>query len=174
MPSHYHVLGVSPHATQDDIRRAYHRLARRHHPDANPGRVESGRATTMAEINAAWAVLGNPEKRRAYDQAIGTAPRPGSAPGPSGVDHDYDYDGGYEDLRHLYDDLVVPRRARPSDMFIMIPVVLAVAAMALFAFSLMSESEGMRTTALFMVPVTAASFVAAPLVTMLRARSRDR
>ncbi|MDQ3979971.1 MAG: J domain-containing protein [Actinomycetota bacterium] len=173
MRTHYDLLGVSPHATQDEIRRAYHRLARRHHPDANPGiQADHSSRRTMAEINAAWAVLGNPEKRRAYDQAIGTAPRIRSAPGPSGVDHDDG--GGYEDLRHLYDDLVVPRRARPSDMLIMIPVVLAVTAIALFAFSLMSESEGMRTTALFMVPVTAASFVAAPLVTMLKARSRDR
>ena len=179
MPTHYHLLGVSPHATQDEIRRAYHRQARRHHPDANPG-AEPAPRTTMAEINAAWEVLGNPERRRAYDRAIGATPPPGPAgPGtfhddPSG-DYDSDgYDSTYEDMRHLYDDLILSRRARPSDMFILVPVVLAVAAIALFAFSLMSESEGMRTAALVMVPVTAASFVAAPLATMLRARSRDR
>ena len=170
MKTHYELLGVSPHATQEEIRRAYHRQARRHHPDANPG-AEPGRRFRMAEINAAWEVLGNPEKRRAYDRSIGTTPRPGFA--ASGEEDSFEYDGGYEDLRHLYDDLVVPRRARPSDMFIMIPVVLAVAAIALFAFSVMSESEGMRTASLFMVPLTAASFVAAPLVTMLKARSRD-
>lgn len=171
MRSHYDLLGVSPYATQDEIRRAYHRMARRHHPDANPDGVPGDRRTTMAEINAAWEILGNPEKRRAYDRTIGTTPQPSAGPAP---DFDVDDDGGYEDLRHLYDDLVVPRRARPSDMFIMIPVLLAVAAVALFAFSMMSESEGMRTASLFMAPVTAASFVAAPLVTMLRARGRDR
>ena len=179
MRTHYDLLGVSPHATQEEIRQAYHRLARRHHPDANPGaaRPEPGRRSTMAEINAAWEVLGNPEKRRAYDQAIGTPPRPRGArpagPAYSGED-DVDYDGGYEDLRHLYDDLVVPRRARPADMFIMVPVLLAVAAVVLFAFALLSEAEGLRTASLLMVPVTVASFVAAPLLTMLRARSRDR
>lgn len=179
MPTHYDLLGVSPHASQDEIRRAYHRMARRHHPDANPGRTQGGpppgarrgEATTMAEINAAWAVLGNPQKRRAYDLTIGTPPSAGPAEAPDGFDGSYG--GDYDDLRHLYDDLIVPRRPRPSDMLIMIPVVLAVAAIALFAFSLMSESEGMRTTALLLVPVTAASFVAAPLVTMLRARGRN-
>ena len=168
MPTHYDLLGVSPHASQEEIRRAYHRQARRYHPDANPG-TQTGRRSTMAEINAAWEVLGNPERRRAYDLSIGTRARPGAA---APADDDFDYDGGYEDLRHLYDDHVVPRRARPSDMLIMIPVLLAVAAVALFAFSVMSESEGMRTASLFMVPVTAATFVAAPLVSMLRARSR--
>ena len=175
MRTHYDLLGVSPSATQDEIRRAYHGLARRHHPDANPGQSDPSRRLKMAEINAAWEVLGNPEKRRAYDRSIGAAPHAGPDPRPRAFDDDDDddYDGGYEDLRHLYDDLVVPRRPRPSDMFIMIPVVLAVAAIALFAFSMMSESEGMRTLALVLVPVTAASFVAAPLVTMLRARTRD-
>lgn len=172
MRTHYDLLGVSPHASQDEIRRAYHRLARRHHPDANPGAEASRR--TMAEINAAWAVLGNPEKRRAYDRAIGTTPRPRPSPTAGDFDAVWTDDDGYEDLRHLYDDLVVERRARPSDMFVMIPVLLAVSAIALFAFSMLSESEGLRTAALLMAPVTAASFVAAPLLTMLRARSRDR
>ncbi len=171
MRTHYDLLGVSPHATQDEIRRAYRRAARRHHPDANQG-GEPARRTAMAEINAAWEVLGNPEKRRAYDRAIGMTPRP--RPATSFYEEDGDDDSGYEDLRHLYDDLVVPQRARPSDMFIMVPVLLLLAAVGLFAFSLMSESEGMRTAALLMVPVTGASFVAAPLVSMLRARSRDR
>ena len=167
----YDLLGVSPSASQDEIRRAYHRQARRHHPDANPGAPQARDRTTMAEINAAWAVLGNPEKRRAYDRTIGARPAPGPGRGSQPVAGEDD-DDGYEDLRHLYDDLVVPRRAKPSDMFVMIPVLLAVAAIAMFAFSVMSESEGLRTASLLMVPVTAGSFVAAPLVSMLRARSR--
>jgi molecular chaperone DnaJ len=171
MATHYELLGVSPHSTQEEIRRAYHRQARRHHPDANPG-ADPGDRRRMAEINIAWAVLGNPEKRRAYDRAIGTSPPPRGAGWEAGEWDDEDE--GYDDLRHLYDEQLVPRRARPSDVLIMVPVVLAVAAFALFAFSLMSEADGLRTAALLMVPVTAASFVAAPLLSMLRARGRDR
>ncbi|HEX5368201.1 MAG TPA: DnaJ C-terminal domain-containing protein [Dehalococcoidia bacterium] len=62
---YYEVLGVNKTATDKEIRSAYRRLARKHHPDVNPGDKSS--ETKFKEINAAHDVLSDPEKRRKYD-----------------------------------------------------------------------------------------------------------
>jgi hypothetical protein len=73
----YQVLGVDPSASTADIRRAYLRLARVNHPDAAGGDV-----ARMAEINAAWQLLGDPQRRAAYDgpAVVASVPRTGAAP----------------------------------------------------------------------------------------------
>jgi DnaJ-class molecular chaperone len=64
----YLVLGVSPSATGDEIRLAYRELVKKHHPDNCYSYIEKNRANlTMQEINAAYEVLGNPNKRSEYD-----------------------------------------------------------------------------------------------------------
>ncbi|MGQ9475900.1 MAG: molecular chaperone DnaJ [Actinomycetota bacterium] len=65
MKDYYAVLGVSRHADQEEIKKAYRRLARRYHPDVNRGDSEA--AERFKEINEAYEVLGDPEKRRRYD-----------------------------------------------------------------------------------------------------------
>jgi curved DNA-binding protein CbpA len=66
---HYDVLGVPPEATEDEIRKAYRWLARKFHPDQNP---DDPRAAVMTKrINAAYEVLGDFERRAAYDRAAG-------------------------------------------------------------------------------------------------------
>lgn len=72
---YYAVLGVSPEATEDEIRKAYRRLALRWHPDRNPGRSEA--AERFKEISEAYAVLTNRRRRAEYD----TARRAGSGAG---------------------------------------------------------------------------------------------
>src|SRR4051812_38699967 len=67
LQDHYRVLSVSPDATHDDIQRSYRALARRYHPDRNPLSVAANR---MADINAAYEILGEPAKRAAYDRSI--------------------------------------------------------------------------------------------------------
>ena len=62
---YYEVLGVNKTATDKEIRSAYRRLARKHHPDVNPGDKSS--ETKFKEINAAHDVLADAEKRRKYD-----------------------------------------------------------------------------------------------------------
>ena len=62
----YEVLGVSRDAGADDIRKAYRRLARQHHPDANGGDTEAGER--FKEISQAYEVLSNPDKRSRYDR----------------------------------------------------------------------------------------------------------
>lgn len=63
---YYDVLGVPRSASADDIRRAYKKLARKYHPDANADTI--GAEQKFAEITEANEVLGDPEKRKKYDQ----------------------------------------------------------------------------------------------------------
>ena len=56
----YKVLGVSPDASDDEIKRAYRQLAKQYHPDRNPGDAEA--AKKMQQINAAYEQIKNPEK----------------------------------------------------------------------------------------------------------------
>ena len=62
---YYKILGVKRDAAEEDIKRAYRRLARKFHPDVNPG--DSASADRFKEINEAYQVLGDPEKRGKYD-----------------------------------------------------------------------------------------------------------
>ena len=63
---YYQVMGVPRNASDKDIRKAYRRLARQHHPDVNPGDKAAG--ARFKEINAAYEVLSDAEKRRKYDR----------------------------------------------------------------------------------------------------------
>ena len=67
--THYEVLGVSRTATTAQVRAAFRSLARAHHPDTSA----SGSAESMAPINEAWRVLGDPALRRAYDRSLAEA-----------------------------------------------------------------------------------------------------
>jgi len=62
----YKVLGVSPNATDEEIKQAYRRLAKKYHPDMNPG--DEAAAKKMQEINAAYEKIKNPEKANAGSQ----------------------------------------------------------------------------------------------------------
>ena len=63
---YYATLGVTKTATDAEIKRAYRKLARKHHPDFNPG--DKAAEAKFKEINEANEVLGDPEKRRKYDE----------------------------------------------------------------------------------------------------------
>ncbi|EDJ88522.1 heat shock protein [Haemophilus influenzae 22.1-21] len=63
---YYEVLGLQKGASENDIKRAYKRLASKHHPDKNQGSKEA--EEKFKEINEAYEVLGDDQKRAAYDQ----------------------------------------------------------------------------------------------------------
>jgi molecular chaperone DnaJ len=79
--SYYDVLGVSPQATEADIKRAYRALARRYHPDSGPEDPDA--EARFKEVTIAYETLRDPERRRRYDMfgpeaAAGAGARPGA------------------------------------------------------------------------------------------------
>lgn len=77
---YYQILGVSKGASAEEIKKAYRQLAHQYHPDK-----AGGNEAKFKEINAAYQVLSNPEKRRQYDQFGTTFDQAGAGGGPSGA-----------------------------------------------------------------------------------------
>src|SRR5258706_6022025 len=63
---YYATLGVPKTASEKEIKQAYRKLARKHHPDVNPG--DKSAESRFKEINEAYEVLGDSEKRKKYDE----------------------------------------------------------------------------------------------------------
>ncbi len=92
---YYKILGVDKKATEKEIRQAYRKLARKYHPDVNPG--DKAAEEKFKEINEANEVLSDPEKRKKYDelstyyQQYGRMPGAGTGPmgGDGGVRYEY-------------------------------------------------------------------------------------
>jgi molecular chaperone DnaJ len=98
----YKVLEVSKEASQDEIRRSYRRLARKYHPDANPG--DRAAEERFKEIQQAYEVLSNPEKRREYDEGPRTFFGSQGAGQPGGADFGdiSDLLGGFGNLGDIF------------------------------------------------------------------------
>ena len=92
---YYKNLGVSREATIDEIKKAYRKLARKYHPDVSK---EPDAETRMREVNEAYAVLSDAEKRAAYDQ-LGRGYQPGQEfHAPPGWDAGFEFSGrGFSD-----------------------------------------------------------------------------
>lgn len=89
---YYEILGVSRDASEAEIKKAYRRLAREHHPDTNPGDHEA--EERFKELTEAYEVLSNPESRRAYDTYGHQVPRGAAGGGYPGGDPF----GGFQDI----------------------------------------------------------------------------
>lgn len=65
---YYNSLEISSEASEEEIKASYRRLSKKYHPDVNPGNAEAERR--FKEISEAYAVLGDTEKRKTYDQKL--------------------------------------------------------------------------------------------------------
>jgi hypothetical protein len=166
----YDVLGLEPDVDAVALRRAYLELAQRHHPD-RPG----GDADEMRDINAAWATLGDPVRRRQYDLTLTTPTGHGSAatnaPWTDADDpfaherYDADLD---DDTSFSRITMVVPR------WLAMVPVSLFVLSIALFGLGVVMVAPPLLAGALMTFVLSVMLFLAAPFIALAVGRRANR
>lgn len=110
MADYYEILGISKNASQDEIKKAYRKLAHQYHPDKNPDSKES--EDKFKEINNAYETLGDVQKRQNYDRfgnrgngGFGQSSGGNQNGGFGGVQFDFGNDGGgnFEDLNDVFE-----------------------------------------------------------------------
>jgi molecular chaperone DnaJ len=94
-PDYYKVLGVSKGASDEEIKKAYRKLARQYHPDRNPG--DKRAEERFKEISQAHDVLSDPDKRKAYDRGSGPFGNFANAASGAGFDPS-SFSGGFGDI----------------------------------------------------------------------------
>src|ERR1700726_1346236 len=108
-PDYYKILGVGKNASDEEIKKAYRKLARQYHPDRNPGNKQA--EERFKEISQAHDVLADADKRKAYDR--GTGPF-GGLGGQGGFDPSA-FGGGFGDiLSNLFGGATGGGRSRPG------------------------------------------------------------
>ena len=99
---YYSILGVSRTATQDEIKKAYRKLAVQYHPDKNPGNKEA--EEKFKEINEAYDVLKDEQKRAAYDR-YGSDAFQGGFGGQGGFSGGFDFGGGFSSFSDIFEEM---------------------------------------------------------------------
>jgi hypothetical protein len=164
--SHYDVLGVSSDAEPREVHRAYLALARRHHPDRS-----GGDDARMRSINEAWAVLGDPARRRHYDLVHLRPSRPAPSSwtaGPMAPPVQ-----GAEDLDDLDDDRAVRITIVLPRWLAMLPTGLFAAALVLFVGG-MVFGPALVALAFVALLLSVLLFLASPFVALYASRRGNR
>lgn len=186
--NHYEALGVSAGDEVATIRRAYLAAARRHHPDfhadADPA-TRHGNAEQMRRLNDAWAVLGDPAARAAYDLSLARHQDPGAArrsagepipPAGKGWTPRADDDGWMTDFQGWANEGadLAPDRPRTAGRSVMtlLPVACFAAAVACVAMGGVLTSRVLLAVGVIALALSIGLFVLLPVIEMTRGNRR--
>lgn len=97
---YYEVLGLTKQATDDEIKRAYRKMAKQYHPDLHPDDKEA--EAKFKEINEAYGVLSDPQKKATYDQYGFDGPNMGGGAGSAGGYGGFGGFGGFDDILNSF------------------------------------------------------------------------
>ena len=100
---YYDVLGVDKSASEDELKKAYRKLAKKYHPDLNPG--DKATEEKFKEVNEAYEVLSDADKRAKYDQFGHAAFEPGFGAGGYGGGSGFGFDGDLGDLGDIFSSI---------------------------------------------------------------------
>ena len=107
---YYEVLGLSKGASEEELKKAYRKLAKKYHPDVNPGDKDA--ESKFKEINEAYAVLSDPEKKARYDQFGFAGVDPSYGGGGAGG---FGFDMGDIDLGDIFGSCLLYTSPSPRD-----------------------------------------------------------
>lgn len=162
--THYEVLGVSTSATAAEIKRAFRFQARRHHPD-----VAGTDDAVMQRLNQAWATLGDPARRQAYDRMLGIGSSNGStstrrpAPPPPAAPIVVDEEGEAE-----WGPEPEPGPGTKRDVFLLVPVGLLGCAALSVGLGGLLYAPVFLGLAVFFIILALFGFVLVPILTLRR------
>jgi len=182
--SHYDVLGIEPDAPATAVRAAYVERARRHHPDRHTDADAATRSEaerTMQRINEAWLVLGDAERRAAYDLSLApstAATGPGSGswrPGmahPDFVPYDDEEDEDRFDRELDVDDTPYGRPVPRSHQIL--PVACLAASFGCLVVGLAANIVALMAVGGFLLAAAALGFVLTPMIAVMRSAREHR
>jgi hypothetical protein len=175
--TYYDVLGVPPDASAADIRRAYLRLARVNHPDFHLTDGPAGRARAereMQRLNEAWGVLGDRNRRAAYDRSLPAGPAPATDGWTPGTVHpdfvpvdDEDDEGPAEDDADTSTGRRVPAWQQ------LLPVAGLAGALGVLSAAVVLGGRPLLVIGILLLVGAGAGFILTPMLAVLRTYERD-
>ncbi len=176
----YDTLGVDPTASEQEIRKVYVDLARRHHPDFHTDAGPEARAAAdrrMRQINEAWSVLGDAERRATYDltlrdpsgsSSVTTAPkrewRPIEPDDPNEIE---------VDPRDLSDDVPIVADAKPPRSLPFFVALFFIGSLVVLSFGLVTRVPAILALGAILFGLTILALVAAPLLVLAKSWRGD-
>ena len=175
--TYYEVLGCRVGASDDELRRAYLKLARRHHPDfhtdATPAQHREAQIA-MQRLNEAWYVLGDTSRRSDYDRSFNGRQGSSGPGGATGRPHDtwHPFDDGLVDFE--IDDTPIDGSRGVPPLLTVLPVLLLLLAALLLGAALLFDLRALVAASAVAACLGVAAFIVVPLVALTRSQRDPR